>query len=63
MAGRVGGGVFVVVVVDLVAGAAAVGGAVRVPSCVCSFHGVGIIIGYLFDLFGRLKSMVGGAPG
>jgi hypothetical protein len=60
--GRVGAGVFVVVVAYLVAGAAAVGWAVRSPSCVCSFCGTGSIGGYTFEELGRLEAVVGGAP-
>jgi len=61
-AGRVGAGVFVVVVAYLVAGTAAVGWAVRSPSCVCLFCGVGIISGHTFEELGRLEAVVGGAP-
>ena len=61
-AGRVGAGVFVVVVVNLVAGSAAVGWAVRGPGCVCSFRRAGIIGGHTFEELGRLGTVVGGAP-
>ena len=61
-AGQVGAGVFVVVVAYVVAGAAAVGWAVRSPSCVCSFHGVGIIGGHMFEELGRVEAVVGFAP-
>ena len=61
-AGRVGAGVFVVVVAYLVAGSAAVGWALRSPSCVCSFHEVGIIGGHTFERWGRMGAVVGGAP-
>jgi len=61
-AGRVGAGVVVVVVAYLIAGAAAVGWAVRSPSCVCLFCGVGIIGGHTFEELGRLAAVVGGAP-
>jgi hypothetical protein len=60
-AGWVGAGVFVVIVAYLVAGTAAVGWAVRSPSCVCSFRGAGIIGGHTFEELGRLKAVVGGA--
>jgi len=61
-AGRVGAGVFVVVVAYLVAGAAAVGWAVRSPSCVCSFRGAGIFGRHTFEELGRLEAVFGGAP-
>jgi hypothetical protein len=61
-AGRVGAGVFVVVVADLVAGAAAVGWAVRGTGCVCSFHGVWVIGGHRFEELGCFEAVVGGAP-
>jgi len=61
-AGWVGAGVFVVIVAYLVAGAAAVGWAVRSPSCVCSFCGAGIIGGHTFEELGRLEAVVWGAP-
>jgi len=61
-AGRVGAGVFVGVVADLVARAAAIGWAVRGISCVCSFCGAGIIGGHIFEELGCLKAVVGGAP-
>jgi len=61
-AGRVGSGVFVVGVADLVTGAAAVGWAVRGTSCVCSYRGTGVISGHTFEELGRLEAMVGGTP-
>jgi hypothetical protein len=62
VAGRVGAGVFVVVVAYLVARAPAVGWAVRGPSCVCSLRGANIIGGHTFGELGHLKAVVGGAP-
>jgi len=61
-AGWVGTGVFVVVVADLVTGAAAVGWAMRGPDCVSSIHGAGIIGGHIFALLGRFEAVVGAAP-
>jgi len=61
-AGWAGAGVIVVIIAYLVAGAAAVGWAVRSPSCVCSFLGAGIIGGHTFDELGRLEAVVEGAP-
>jgi len=61
-AGRLGAGVIVEVVAYLVAGAAAVGWAVRSPSCVCSFLEGGIIGGHTFEQLGTLEDVVGGAP-
>jgi len=61
-AGWVGAGVLVVIVAYLVAGAAAVGWAVRSPSCVYSFRGAGIIGGHKFQELGRLDAVVRGAP-
>jgi len=52
--GRVGAGVFVVVVSDLVAGAAA-------ASCVCSFHGTCVIGRHTFKELGGFEAVVGGA--
>jgi hypothetical protein len=61
-ADQVGAGVFVVVITYPVAGAAAVGWAVRGPSCVCSFRGAGIIGGHTFEELGNLVAVVRGAP-
>jgi len=61
-AGWVDAGVFVVIVAYLVAGAAAVGWAVRSPSCVCSSRGAGIFGGHTFEELGFLEVVVGGAP-
>jgi len=61
-AGRVGAGVFVVVLADLVASAAAAGWAEQGTSSVCPFGGTCIIWGHTFEELGRLKAVVGGAP-
>jgi hypothetical protein len=60
-AGRVGAGVFVVVVAYLIAGAAVVAWAVRGPGCVCSVCGSGITGGLRFEEFGNLEAGVGSA--
>jgi hypothetical protein len=60
-AGQVGAGVFVVVVVYLIAGAAAVGWAVRGPGYVWSVHGAGITRGLAFKELGSFEAVVGSA--
>jgi len=60
-AGRVGAADVVVVVADLVAGAAAAGCPVRGPGCVYSFPGACIIGGHAVEELGRLEAVVGGA--
>jgi hypothetical protein len=61
-AGRVGAGVCVIVVPNLVARDAAVGWAVRGTSCVCSSRGACIIGRHTFEELGCMEAMVGGAP-
>jgi hypothetical protein len=61
-AGRVGAGVFVIVVADLISRTAAVGWAVRRTGCVCSFRRVCSIGRHPFEELGRLEAMVRGAP-
>lgn len=57
-AGRVGAGVFVIVVADLISRTAAVGWAVRRTGCVCSFRRVCSIGRHPFEELGRLEAMV-----
>jgi len=61
-AGRVGAGSYVVVVTVLVAGAAAVGWAMRGPGCVCSFDGAGSNARHTLGVLGHLETLVGSAP-
>jgi len=61
-AGRVGAGVFVVVVADLVDGAAADRWAIQGTRSVCSFRRGCIIGGHTFEELGHLEAVVGCAP-
>jgi len=62
VAGWVGAGVFVVVVANLVPGAAAVGRAEWGTGCECSFCVACMLGGHWFEELGRLEAVVGGAP-